>query len=154
MAKRILALVDRSPASEALLPLIGDAARGSGATVRLLHVMPVPAAREAEYGRIVIDADRAMERASAAGQNYLEGAAASLQGVPIERVVRFGDPADEILVEAEAWGADLSAVPASPTSRFQRLVRRGGVADRLARGAEVPVVVYRPQRYRRRVGVN
>ncbi len=154
MAKRILVPLDRSSASEALLPLIADAARGAGSTVRLLHVAPVPETVGREYGRVVSETDRAMERADADGQNYLEGAGASLQGVPVERVVRFGDAAHEILVEAEAWGADLIAVTTMPASPFRRLVRRGGVADRVVRGAEVPVILYRPRRSRRRARVN
>ena len=129
MAKRILIPLDRSSASEAVLPLIGDAARGAGATVRLLHIAPVPDAVEREYGRGAADSDRVMERATADGESYLEGAGASLQGVPVERVVRFGDPAREILVEAEAWGADLIAVTATPASPFRRLVRQPGHPD-------------------------
>lgn len=153
MAKRILVPLDRSAASEALLPLIADAARGAGATVRLLHVAPVPGVVESDYGRVVADSERAIDRADAAGQNYLEGAGASLQGIPVERVVRFGEPAHEILIEAEAWGADLVALTATPASPFRRLVRRGGIADRVARGAEVPVVLYRPRRNRRHPAV-
>jgi len=154
MAKRILVPLDRSSASEAVLPLIGDAARGAGATVRLLHIAPVPDAVEREYGRGAADSDRVMERATAEGESYLEGASASLQGIPVERVVRFGDPAREILVEAEAWGADLIAVTATPASPFGRLVRRGGVADRVTRGAAAPVLLYRPRRDRRRTGLS
>jgi nucleotide-binding universal stress UspA family protein len=154
MPKRILVPVDGSAADEALLPLMADAARGGGATVRLLHVLPVPDAVENEYGRVVADADRAMEQARASGENYLEGAAASMEGIPVECVVRFGDPAREILVEAEAWGADLVAVTGTPAGLFRRLARRGGVADRVARLARVPVVVYRPARQRGRAWVN
>jgi len=154
MAKRILIPLDRSSASEVVLPLIGDAARGAGATVRLLHIAPVPDAVEREYGRVAADSDRVMERATADGESYLEGAGASLQGVPVEHVVRFGDPAREILVEAEAWGADLIAVTATPASPFRRLVRRGGVADRVARGAAAPVLLYRPRRDQRRAGLS
>jgi nucleotide-binding universal stress UspA family protein len=154
MAKRILVPLDRSSASEAVLPVIGDAARGAGATVRLLHIAPVPDAVEREYGRVAADSDRVMERATAEGESYLEGASASLQGIPVERVVRFGDPAREILVEAEAWGADLIAVTATPASPFRRLVRRGGVADRVTRGAAAPVLLYRPRRDRRRAGLS
>jgi nucleotide-binding universal stress UspA family protein len=154
MPKRILVPVDGSAAGEAVLPLMADAARGGGATVRLLHVVPIPAALETEHGRGLADVDRVMEQAHATGQSYLDGVAASMEGIPVERVVRFGDPAREILVEAEAWGADLVAVTGMPPSPLGRLARRGGVADRVARRARVPVVVYRPGRQRRRARVS
>ncbi|PYN05671.1 MAG: universal stress protein, partial [Candidatus Rokuibacteriota bacterium] len=41
MAKRILVPLDQSPPAEAVLPLVGEVARGGGATVRLLHVAPI-----------------------------------------------------------------------------------------------------------------
>ena len=40
MAKRILVPLDRSEASRSVLPMVADMARGSGGTVRLLHVAP------------------------------------------------------------------------------------------------------------------
>jgi len=42
MAKRILVPLDGTEETEAGLDLIADAARGGGATVRLLHVAPTP----------------------------------------------------------------------------------------------------------------
>ncbi len=42
MAKRILVAVDRTTPPEELLAFVSDAARGGGATVRLLHVAPMP----------------------------------------------------------------------------------------------------------------
>ena len=142
MAKRILVPLDRSSASEAVLPVIGDAARGAGATVRLLHIAPVPDAVQREYGRVAADSDRVMERATAEGESYLEGASASLQGIPVERVVRFGDPAREILVEAEAWGADLIAVTQRATWLGRLL--EGRTARTVAHDATVPVLLCRP----------
>ena len=145
MAKRILVPLDGAPSSEAVLSLVADIARSAGSAVRLLHVDPVPDTVEQTNGRVIAYADQEMARLEREGVEYLEGLEANLQGVPIECVVRFGDPAQEILVEAEAWGADLIAVTATPTSVFRRLFRRGGVVDRIARNADVPAVVYRPQ---------
>jgi nucleotide-binding universal stress UspA family protein len=42
MAKRILVPLDGSPAAERIVPLVADLARGSGASLRLLHVAPEP----------------------------------------------------------------------------------------------------------------
>ena len=143
MAKRILVPLDGAPSSEAVLSLVGAIARSAGSTVRLLHVDPVPDNVEHENGRVIAYADQEMARLESEGLEYLEGLEANLQGVPVECIVRFGDPAREILVEAEAWGADLIAVTATPTSLFRRLFRRSGVVDRIARKADVPAVVYR-----------
>ena len=71
-----------------------------------------------------------------------DGIAARL-GVPAERVVRFGDAADEILREADAYGADLVAVTTAGKSGLKRLVM-GSVADQVFRRARLPVLLYHP----------
>jgi uncharacterized membrane protein HdeD (DUF308 family) len=62
MAKRILVPLDNTTEHEAILPLVADMARGSGATVRLMHVAPVPASVVAGAGRVVAYADQEMDR--------------------------------------------------------------------------------------------
>jgi len=142
VAKRILVPLDGAPSSEAVLSLVGAIARSAGSTVRLLHVDPVPDNVEHENGRVIAYADQEMARLESEGHEYLDGLAASLPDVAVECVVRFGQPAREILVEAEAWDADLIAVTATRTRWFDR-IRRRGVADRVFRRASVPVLVYR-----------
>ena len=140
MAKRILVPVDGTPASDAVLSLIADSARGAGSAIRLIDVEPVPENVVGDYGRVVAYASQEMARLEARGERYLEGAAAPFNDIPIERVIRFGDPAEEILMEAEAWNADLIAAPASKRSWTGR-VARGSVADTLLRKSPVPVLV-------------
>lgn len=142
MAKRILIPLDRTPASEAVVPLITEVARGAGSTVRLLYVQPVPGNILGEHGRVVAYADQEMARLEAEGSNYLEEVEARLLDVPTERVVRFGDPASEILVEAEAWPADLIALTTGAGGRIRRLVP-GRVARKVFRKAPMPVMLYR-----------
>ena len=144
MAKRILVPLDRSDVAEAVVPLVADLARGAGATVRLLHVAPVPDNVVSKEGRLVAYADQEMERLEAEGLEHLKGVAAR-QGLPAERVVRFGDDADEILREAEAYGADLLAVTTAGKSGLKRVVM-GSVAERVFRRAPVPVLLYQPGR--------
>ena len=141
VAKRILVALDRSPDSEAVLPIVADIARSAGSTVRLLNVQPVPAAVVAEYGRVVAYQDQEMERVEASSELYLEGAEATLHGVPAERIVRFGKPAEEILTEAEAWDADL-IVMGTPPARGWLPWRGGGVTRQVSRRAPVPVLVH------------
>ena len=149
MAKRIIVPLDGTPASEAVLSVVTGSAQGTGAIVRLLHVAPVPDDVIDQDGRLV-HADQEMARLEAARSSYLEGVGASLGSFPVERVVRFGDPAREILVEAEAWSADLIAMTVPPARWLDR-IRRRRVAAQVARRATVPVVLYQPPRARLRL---
>jgi nucleotide-binding universal stress UspA family protein len=142
VAKRILVPLDRTIASEAVVPLIAEVARGAGSTVRLLHIQPVPENVLREDGRVVAYADQEMARLEAEGSNYLEEVEARLLDVPTERVVRFGDPASEILVEAEAWPADLIALTTRAGGWIWRL-GRGRIANKIFRKTRTPVMLYR-----------
>ncbi len=145
MAKRILVPLDQSLTAEAVIPLVADAARGGGAIVRLLHVSPVPSQLVAKDGRVVAYADQEMARLEAEGRDYLHTAEARLDGVPVESLVRFGEPAEEILREAEAFGADLIAVTTAGRSGISR-VALGSVAEAVFRKAAVAVVLFHPGR--------
>ena len=139
MAKRILLPLDRSDDAWAALPMVADLARSSGATVRLLHVAPVPRERVTGDGRIVAYANQEMERVELARGEYLDGAASQLEGVPVERVVRFGDPTEEILLEADAFGADLIAVTTQGHGWLRHVF--GSVVGKLFRRSDVPVLI-------------
>jgi nucleotide-binding universal stress UspA family protein len=140
MAKRILVPIGRHDDAEALLAMVGDLARGAGATVRLLHVMPTPVTVMAPYGRVVAYASQLVDGLESRGLARLDAARATLDGVPVERSVRFGDVADEILDEAEGFGADVIALSARRRHRWHG-VRLGGVARRVARQAKAAVMV-------------
>jgi len=62
MAKRILVPLDRSEHAEAVLPVVADIARSSGATVRLLNVAGIPEQKLGDYGRVVAYESQEMER--------------------------------------------------------------------------------------------
>ncbi len=147
MAKRILVPLDQSPAAEVVVPLVADMARGNGATVRLLHVAPVPRNRVSEQGRVVAYADEEMARLEAEGLDYLRTAELQFDGAgDVDCVVRFGDPTAEILEEAEAFGADLIAVTTEGRSAVGRTVL-GSVAEQVVRKADAPVMLLRPGRH-------
>ena len=139
MAKRILLPLSRSEAARSVVPLVADMARSSGASVRLLHVAPVPTERIGENGRVVAYASQEMERMEFNRRDDLKIAETELEGVPVESVVRFGDPALEILLEAEAFGADLIAVTAGHRGWFRRAF--GGVAGKPVRRSPIPVLL-------------
>ena len=139
MAKRILVPLDRSEHAEAVLPIVADLARSSGASVRLMHVARFPERRYGDYGCVVTYESQEVERITFSRLDYLREAEARLEGVPVESVVRFGDPADEIAHEAEVFGADLVAVTDPRRGWFSRLF--GSVADALRRKSAVPLLV-------------
>ena len=139
MAKRILVPLDRSETSRSVLPVVADMARSSGGTVRLLHVAPIPSERVSDDGRVVAYVSQEMERIEYSRLDYLKEAEAGLEGVPVESVVRFGDPAEEIVREADAFDADLIAVTTEDRGWFGHLM--GSVADRVFHKADVPVLM-------------
>jgi nucleotide-binding universal stress UspA family protein len=140
MAKRILVPLDGDERSEAIVPLVAAVARDGGATVRLLRVYPLPERREGAHGRTVEYVDQAMGRLTAEGRDDLARGEAQMAGVPVERVVRFGKVAEEIVLEAEAFGADVIALANAPRGRLRGLLT-SGVAERVARETSVPTLI-------------
>jgi nucleotide-binding universal stress UspA family protein len=79
-------------------------------------------------------------------ERYLERVAARLreQGLQVRtRVVVARHAAEAILEEARVHGADLIALATHGRGGLKRLLL-GSVADRLIRGAALPIIVYRP----------
>jgi nucleotide-binding universal stress UspA family protein len=140
MLKRILVPIDARESSEAITPVVAALASQSGASVRLLRVAPIPERVVGPYGRTIAYVDQEMERITAAGLDDLSPIEARFVGVPVESTVRFGDPVEEILVEAEAFDADLIAMAAPRRSRLRALVS-AGVAERVIRKAPIPTLM-------------
>jgi len=142
MTKRILVPLDGSESAEVAATLAADLARSSGGDVRLLQVHPVPEQRVSSFGRVVAYVDQEMERVAAEGRDYLESVEARLAPVGTESIVRFGEPAEEILVEAEAFNADLIVLTTGRRGWLSR-IRGGGLGERLLHASPVPVVLVR-----------
>jgi nucleotide-binding universal stress UspA family protein len=142
MAKRILTPIDGQGPSETIVPVVAALARGAGSTVRLLRVFPVPEQVIGPYGRTIAYVDQEMSRLTAEGLDQLAHVEAELEGIPVERVVRFGEPAEEIRLEAEAFNADLVALATTRRSRLGSALVPS-VAERVVRDAPVPTLVLR-----------
>lgn len=127
---------------EAVLSLVGALSPESGVTVRLLRVSPIPEMILEPSGRVVAYVNQEMERLSSEGLADLKIAQLQLDGMPVERVVRFGEPVAEILHEAEAWGADLIVLTASRRGRLWSALFPG-VADQVSRTAPTPTLILR-----------
>ena len=141
MYKKILIPLDQHFATDAALKVAADLAQANGAAIRLLHVAPRPTAVMAD-GRVVAYADQESERLKYEAEVYLRQVAHCLTGVPVEYAVRFGDPADEIVEEARAAGADLIAMATHGRTGMARLLL-GSVAEAVLRRSEVPVLLVR-----------
>lgn len=141
MTKRILVPVSESGQSAAV-SLVRGIARDQGSTVRLLRVQPVPERVVGTHGRTIAYADQEMERLTAEGLAQLDVAQHELAGVPVETIVRFGDPIEEILLEADAFDADLIALTTERRSRLGSALAPG-IGERLLRAASVPVLLLR-----------
>jgi nucleotide-binding universal stress UspA family protein len=144
-AKRILVPLKGTAADEAVLSVVAPAASAVGATLRLLHVAPVPHNLFSESGRVVMYMDQEMARLDAHWSAYLTGVAATLHDTATECVVRFGEPSQEILAEAEAWGAELIALTKPRERRFEWSGFRRTL-ERVTRKARTPVLLYRGPR--------
>ena len=142
MAKRILTPIDVRERVQTIVPLVAALARDTGATVRLVRVFPVPDRVIDNHGQTVAFSDQEMARLTAEGLAELQRVEAELIGVPVEAVVRFGEPVEEIVREAEAFGADLIALGADRQG-YLRTALAPGVADRVSYRAPVPTLTLR-----------
>ena len=132
--RTILVPLDGTRASEAVLPTARALAHGRRNRVRLLRVMP-PVDATYDDDRVVVYLDQEAATVEAAARDYLHDVEKRLDGFPTESVVRFGDPAAEILSEAENADVALIAMAARRRSWARR-----SVTARVAREAWVPVV--------------
>jgi len=141
MSKRILVPLVPGADAEAVVPIVGAVARETGATVRLLHVSPVPEPRLGPFGRVVATPEGQMERINEQVTDDLRSTVeTALRDVAVETAVRFGDPLEEILVEADAFGADLIAVGGPRSGRLERLLKPS-TAEQVFERSGVPVLM-------------
>jgi nucleotide-binding universal stress UspA family protein len=139
--KRVLVPLDKTEAAEAVLPIVKTLA-DAGIAVRVLHVAPVPESVVAMDGHLIAYSDQESSRMETEWMDYW----ASLeerQHVGAEPAIRFGDPATQILAEAEEFGADTIVVTTGRRCAVSRAVL-GRVAERVLRRAGVGVLLYRP----------
>jgi nucleotide-binding universal stress UspA family protein len=141
MAKRILVALDRENPPSGLLDLIVNAAAGGSAAVRLLHVAPMPTNLLDADDRVVAYSDQEAERIEAEILDELRTLELAFGWMPVDSVVRFGDPVPAILAEAETFDADLIAMPVRRRRGVKRLF--GTVAEEVCRRAPMAVVMVR-----------
>jgi nucleotide-binding universal stress UspA family protein len=142
MYKRILVPLDGSALAEQALPHAVAQAERFGAEMILLRVVEPIAPMDALVPREA--ARRAEERTKAWTQEYLERVAVGVQerGIPVQMVTVEGHPHKQIVQFAESNQVDLIVICTRGHSGFNRWLM-GSVADRVVRGAGVPVLLVR-----------
>lgn len=136
--RTILHATDFSIQSRTALGLARSLARDHGARLVLLHVAPNPV-DEGMLASVPMDRRYYYEA--------LEELRAPLDGpdlkFPIEVHLRFGDPAEEILQEAEELSCDLIVLGTHGRTGLSRLLM-GSVAETVMRQATIPVLTAKP----------
>ena len=141
MYRRILTPLDGSPLAEQALPhAVAQAERFQAELILLRVLVPLP--------RTLGTSERAAKRVELATRDmaleYLEQLAEAARegGVQVQVVTAEGSPQVEILSFAESNQVDLIVMSSRGQSGVSRWLM-GGVADRVVRGAGVPVLLVR-----------
>ena len=139
-AHRVLVALDGSRVAEAALAAATELAYAEDATCTILRVVVPPmfiSSYPPETGRL--NAEQ-IESASETAEGYMRALETRVPGVDGAEVVVHAQPAEMILKYAEAHEADLIALGSRGMGRIARLFI-GSVADKVVRGAHVPVLV-------------
>lgn len=143
MYRRVLLPLDGSPMAEQALPhAIAQAGRFQAELILLRVIEPFAHARGLSLG----DLRRIQQQATTWAREYLERLAADVreQGIPVQTVIVDGRPYVEIPQYAEANQLDLIVMSTRGQSGLSRWLM-GSVADRVVRGATIPVLLVRSQ---------
>lgn len=141
--KEILVPVDFSETSLHAVRLAVKLARESGARLHLVHIGVVPYVDAGPFGAsvpsILVAAhdEMAAERMHALQRLAREEIP---EGMPVRHQVREGFPPEEILAEAEACKADVICIGTHGRTGMERVIL-GSVAERVIRGAKIPVLI-------------
>jgi len=141
--RNVLVALDGTPTAEQILEPAGTLAKMLGASCTLLRVVPsvVP---QVVFTETAVEAALA-DKLRAEAHVYLQRVAASLreQGIAAQtRIIAHAYPATAILNEAASGEYDLLALETHGRRGLPRLFL-GSVADKVVRGASVPVLVHR-----------
>ena len=147
MYRRIMAPLDGSALAEQALPHAIALAKYSGAELILLRVL-VPLSRSHNVPEAALQ--RAEESTAAGAAEYMERIAAGIseQGISVQVVTTEGRPHVEITAYVDDNQVDLIVMSTRGQSGISRWLM-GSVADRVVRGASVPVLLVRTQNIER-----
>ncbi len=144
--RRVLIPLDGSGAAEEVIEHAVALGQLCSASYLLLQVESAQSPRRAQHPDAP-PGESEGARAGQAAQRYLDYVATRLrdQGLTVETHVAVDEhPAAAILAAAQAAGTDLIALTLHGESGKQRRLF-GSIADKIIRGAQVPLLVYRPR---------
>ena len=166
MYERILVTLDGSPLSERILPEVEQLIGNWEASVTLLTVAAPPeetaqarpgvkqlpaamtgsATTTGAEPRLIETVDQAFERVRDELERYVEekGHALRDKGIAVESVVRFGDPAEEIMACARTYEVDLIMMASHGRTGLGQVIV-GSVAGRVLASGVKPMLVVRPK---------
>ena len=142
----ILAATDFSELGDVALARAAELARQAGARLTALHVLPEPNAPSPLYPHYEVHTDddrvaRARAEAEAALADRIPESVRDA-GIPIDYVVRLGDPASEILSVDVQLRPDLIVVATHGRRGWQHFIM-GSVAERVVQMAHADVLTVR-----------
>jgi nucleotide-binding universal stress UspA family protein len=140
----ILVPTDYSDNAKAALATAAHLASELGSSLRVAHVRPRSAVREAVKGGMLAtgdDDESLVRRLREKHEKTLEEfvSAAGLDAAQVERVVLLGDPSREIVAYARANAVDLIVIGRRGVTLAD--VMLGSVAERVVRHADCPVLI-------------
>lgn len=143
--RRILVPLDGSPFGEHIIPTAVAVGALTGAEYRLLRVVPPVLASVGGLGEFGDVPETVANQLRVEACGYLAGLTTRVPGLraAATHVVVDWPPATAILADAEASGVDLVALETRGRGGMARLFL-GSVADKVVRGATVPVLLSRP----------
>jgi nucleotide-binding universal stress UspA family protein len=156
LPERVLLPLDGTPLSEKVLGPVVELLAGRGAEVVLMRavraivpagMVPDTATGRKEARHVLMQVQELQTRLRREAEEGLKAAAARLEarGLRVRtEVIVDDDPAKAILRQAEHGHADLIALETHGRHGLSRLLR-GSVADKVVRGAHVPVLVQGPR---------
>lgn len=137
MFDRILVPTDGTSSSDCAVENGIELAAKHDAEIHALFVVETDSA----MGHYDFAVEREEERGEAAVEAVERRAAESGSDLSVTKAFRYGNPSDEILDYATDHDVDLVMMGTHGRSGFERLVSAGSVAERVVRGANVPVMV-------------
>jgi len=135
---RILVAYDGSEQAWKALELAAKMAKGCGAKLYIIHVVPVPE----DYADCYVCAE-IMAKALEKGREIINRAREVLKntlGVDAETILEKGDPGKKIVEKAEELNVDLIVVGSTGKSGIKKLVL-GSVSEKVVKSASRPVLV-------------
>ena len=139
---KILVATDFSESSRAALDAANYLAGKLGASVTLMHAYTLPVYAAGAIDGMFFPTPDDVTRVGAAAQQHLDAEVSARRHahVPVAALLRYGEPAAEILAVAQDLGVDLIVVGTHSRGLISRALL-GSVAQNVVRSASQPVMV-------------